>query len=69
MLPQCGVLGHEKRGIIPFPRLKNVIKLNFTVKYKNITRELLFLSSPYCEYLNAVIQGQITIPRNRKNWR
>ncbi len=22
----------------------------------------------YCEYLNAVIQGQITIPRNRKNW-
>ncbi len=23
----------------------------------------------YCEYLNAVIRGDITIPRNRRNWR
>ena len=23
----------------------------------------------YCEYLNAVIQGQIKIPRNRRNWK
>lgn len=23
----------------------------------------------YCEYLNAVIQGTITIPRNRNKWR
>ncbi|MDJ0508972.1 MAG: hypothetical protein QNJ64_06935 [Crocosphaera sp.] len=23
----------------------------------------------YCNYLNAVIEGNITIPRNRKKWR
>ncbi len=22
----------------------------------------------YCDYLNAVIEGRITIPRNRKKW-